>query len=81
MATKIAIQRKYITVAETAQFTGLSIGTIRNLLSMRLLTAFRPVPGRILLDLTEVDEFVRSRNGPRSTRGKGACAAKTVPAA
>ena len=70
MATKTAIARKYVTVAEAAEFSGVSVGTIRNLIAMRELTGFRIVPGRIVLDLLEVDNFVRRSSGQCSTRGR-----------
>jgi len=62
--------KRYATVGEIADFTGLSEGTIRNLLATRERTAFRPVPGRILLDLREVETFVRNSADRRSTRGR-----------
>ena len=59
MATRNRTAKRYATVAEVADYTGLSEGTIRNLLSTRELTAFRPVAGRVVLDLREVERFVR----------------------
>lgn len=72
MATRIRTAKKYATIAEVADFTGLSEGTIRNLLTMRELTAYRPVPGRIVLDLQEVEKFVRDSAERPSARGRKA---------
>jgi excisionase family DNA binding protein len=72
MAAKTLTTRRYATVAEVADYTGLSEATIRNLLAMRELTAFRPVPGRIVLDLREVESFVQGSAGRQSTRGRKA---------
>ena len=71
MAAKSGTAKKYVTVAAAAEFTGLSVATIRNLIAMHELTGYRPVPGRIVLDLREVDAFVRLSIGRRSTRGSG----------
>jgi excisionase family DNA binding protein len=62
--------KKYVSIADVAEYTGLSEGTIRNLLATRELTAFRPVPGRVVLDLREVERFVRRSAERRSTRGR-----------
>jgi excisionase family DNA binding protein len=62
--------KKYVSMAQAAEYAGLSEGTIRNLIAMRELTAYRPVPGRIVLDLEEIDRFVRDSEGQRSTRGR-----------
>jgi excisionase family DNA binding protein len=72
MAKKTAIAEKYVTVQKAAEFTGLSVATIRNLIATRDLTAFRPVPGRIVLDLSEIDKFMRRSSGQSSTRGRKA---------
>lgn len=70
MTGKIRTAKRYATVAEAADFTGLSEGTIRNLLATRELTAYRPVSGRIVLDLQEVEKFIRSSAKRQSTRGR-----------
>ena len=70
MATKTGAPKGYVSIDEAAAYTGLSAGTIRNLLATLELTAFRPVPGRIVLDIREVERFVRKSAGRRSTRGQ-----------
>lgn len=69
MATSTRSAKGYVTVAEAAHYTGLSEGTIRNLMATRELTAFRPVPGRVLLDLNDVDKFMRRSANRPGTRG------------
>ncbi len=69
MGEKHAVGRKYVAISQAAEFAGLSPGTIRNLIATGELTAFRPVPGRIVLDLYEVDRLVRGSSGQSSTRG------------
>jgi excisionase family DNA binding protein len=73
MATKNTTAQRYAAVAEVAAYTGLSEGTIRTLLATGALTTFRPVPGRILLDLHEVDRLIRKSAGRQSTQGRKAC--------
>ena len=70
MNAETTIEKKYVTMQEAAEFTGLSVGTIRNLIATLELTGFRPVPGRIVLDLQELDRFVRRSIGKCSTRGR-----------
>ena len=73
MATRSKALKGYVTVAEAAYYTGLSDSTIRSLIATLELTAYRPVPGRVLLSLNEVDRFVkRSANRP-GTRGSKPC--------
>jgi excisionase family DNA binding protein len=63
-------EKRYATVPQVALFTGLSDGTIRNLLATGQLTGYRPVPGRILLDLREVENFMHESAKRRcGTRG------------
>lgn len=62
--------KRYVSIVEAAEYAGLSDGTIRNLIAMQQLTAFRPVPGRIVIDLQELDRFVRESAGKRCTRGR-----------
>jgi excisionase family DNA binding protein len=70
MVAKVGHEKRFATVGEVAEFTGLSEGTIRNLLAMRQLTSFRPVPGRVLLDLREVEKFIKQSATRQSTRGR-----------
>jgi hypothetical protein len=70
MPERTAIQRKFVTIAEAAKFAGLSLSTVRSLLATSELTPFWPVPGRIVLDLDEVEAFIRKSRGKASTRGR-----------
>ena len=70
MTAKKSMARKYVTIAEAAEYSGLSVGTIRNLVAMQDLSSFRPVPGRIVLDLEDIERFVRRSRGKSSTRGR-----------
>jgi len=72
MSRKNTSMKGYVTVADAAEFTGLSVATIRNLLATRELTPYRPVPGRIVIGLDELDKFVRRTGGKASTRGRKA---------
>jgi excisionase family DNA binding protein len=69
MTDKTGIAKQFVTIAEAAEFVGLSVSTIRNLLATGELTGFRPVPGRIVLDVREIESFVRRTSGQSSTRG------------
>ena len=70
MATQDGTAKKYGSIAEVAALTGLSEGTIRNLLAIRQLTPLRPVRGRVLIELAEVDRFMHeSANRERGARG------------
>jgi hypothetical protein len=55
MAARTTTAKRYVTITEVAAFTALSEGTIRNLLATGQLTSFRPVPGRDLLELRQVE--------------------------
>jgi excisionase family DNA binding protein len=61
---------RYMTVAQTAVYTGLSADSVRSLLAGGKLTALRPVPGRVVIDRQELDAYLRaSTRRPRSGRG------------
>ncbi|MGE3804686.1 MAG: hypothetical protein AB7K24_08455 [Gemmataceae bacterium] len=61
------ISKRYSDVYGVMLYTSLSESTIRRALASGELTAFRPVPGRVLLDLNQVDQWMQS--GAISTRG------------
>jgi excisionase family DNA binding protein len=61
---------RYTTVAGAANYSGLSQDSIRSLISRRRLTAYRPVPGRVLVDRRQLDALILSSTGtPRRGRG------------
>jgi excisionase family DNA binding protein len=61
--------RRYTTIKGAAEYSGVSERTIRRLIARQRLTAFRPVAGRVLVDLRELDAAIRSSAGTASTRG------------
>jgi excisionase family DNA binding protein len=73
VATRFArlAQRRYIGVAEASEYTALSTDAIRGLLASNNLTAYRPVPGRVLIDRRELDALLASSTR-RPRRGRGA---------
>lgn len=62
--------RKYVSIAETSVYTGLSASTIRNLIARQELTVYRPVPGRTMLSIEEIDRYMRRAKNKPSTRGR-----------
>jgi excisionase family DNA binding protein len=63
-------QRRYIGVAEASEYTALSSDAIRGLLAGNKLTAYRPIPGRVLIDRRELDALIAgSTSRPRRGRG------------
>lgn len=71
MQTRTVVTKRYAAIAEVAEFTGLSQGTVRCLLATGELTALRPVPGRVLIDLCEVERFMKkSAKRDRGQRGR-----------
>ena len=64
--------RRYVTIQQTAAYSGLSVRTIQNLLQNGHLTPLRPAgaAGRTLVDLHEVDELIRAGAHARGTRGR-----------
>jgi excisionase family DNA binding protein len=63
-------QRRYMSVADAAAYTALSTDAIRGLLAGNKLTAYRPVPGRVLIDRRELDALLASSTRrPRKGRG------------
>jgi excisionase family DNA binding protein len=55
----IGIGRRYVTVQEAADYTGLSDKSIRRMLARRALTPYRPV-GRLLIDLRQLDALIQA---------------------
>lgn len=63
--------KRFLTVKDAAFRAGeLSEESIRRMLSAGKLTALRPVPGRILIDVNELDSvIIASDSRPRKGRG------------
>jgi excisionase family DNA binding protein len=51
---------KFATVRQAAKLVGLSEKSIRRLISRREIEVFRPLPGRILVSLEDLVNFIRS---------------------
>lgn len=64
------IPKRFASVAEAASFAGLSGRTIRAMLSSRELTPFRPRPGRVVVDLRQLESVIRASARRRGTRGR-----------
>ena len=60
---------RYLSVSDTSAYSGLGEPTIRRLLRTGMLTAYRPVPGRVLVDRAELDRLFLDSVGRRGTRG------------
>ena len=64
------VNSRFATVEGASQYCGLSRRSLWRLLARKELTAFRPIPGRVLIDLAELDALVRSGAGICGTRGR-----------
>jgi excisionase family DNA binding protein len=51
-------QRRYLSLADAAQYTTLSIGTIRRLLRDGRLIGYRPSGRRVLIDRQELERMI-----------------------
>ena len=60
---------RFLSVCDAATYSGLGEPTIRRLLRTGMLTAYRPVPGRVLVDRTDLDRLFQESVGRRGTRG------------
>jgi excisionase family DNA binding protein len=72
LAERVAVanSKKNLTVEHAASYCDVSQDSIRTLLSSGRLTAFRPVPGRVLISIRELDALVQaSTRAPRKGRG------------
>lgn len=55
-----------------SSYSGLSVPTLRRMLASGLLTAYRPVKGRVLIDRFQLDNLISSSTAtPRKGRGRG----------
>ena len=66
-----AANRRFLGVAGAANHASLSIESIRRLIKSGRLTALRPVRGKIVIDVHELDAVIRSSTtSPRTGRGR-----------
>ena len=50
---------RYLPLQAGARRSGMSVMSLRRLIARKRLTAYRPVGGRILLEVRQLDEYVR----------------------
>ncbi len=63
---------RFLSVTAAAERSSLSVESIRRLLNSGRLTALRPVRGKILIDVRELDSMIASsKSSPRTGRGQG----------
>jgi hypothetical protein len=63
-------QQRFLTIEDAAIRSGLSQESIRRLLSSGKLTPLRPVRGRIVIDVNQLDSLILSSDSrPRKGRG------------
>lgn len=61
----------FLSIKHAAEYCDLSEESIRRLCASGMLTPLRPVKGRILIDRSELDAFIRSCDQtPRTGRGR-----------
>ena len=63
--------KRWLTVANAAEYADLSEESIRRLIAAGKLTAHRPVKGRVLLDRHELDDVIRATANQRPRTGRG----------
>jgi excisionase family DNA binding protein len=56
----LTTQRRYLTISEAAAYMRVSPATVRRLIDADVLRALRPSPGRVVLDLAVLDEYVQA---------------------
>jgi hypothetical protein len=59
---------RYSTIRGAAQYCGLCERSISRMIAARKLTAFRPVGGRTLVDLKELENLIQSTAGKAGKR-------------
>ena len=64
------MQRKYVGIQGAAVLSGLSVPTIRHLVARGELVAYRPVPGKLVVSVEQLDSYIRSTAGQQSSRGQ-----------
>ncbi len=70
MTTATTPAQRYASISGAATYAGLSQESIRRKIRAGELTVFRPFPGKLLVDLRELDRLVRNSAGKSSTRGQ-----------
>ena len=65
-----AVPKRYAVLPDASAYCGLSVRTLRGMLARHELTGYRPRPGRVLIDLRELDAVVRRGAKRPGTRGK-----------
>lgn len=64
--------KRWLGVAGSAEYSDLSVESIRRLVASGRLTAHRPLKGKILIDRLELDALILgSTSTPRTGRGRG----------
>jgi excisionase family DNA binding protein len=64
-------RQRWLSAEEAANYSRLSVESIRRLLSGGKLTSHRPVRGRVLVDRLELDALIQSSTAtPRTGRGR-----------
>ena len=59
-----ATEKKYLSVRETAEYIGYSVGYVYRLVALNVLPHYTPNGGRIIFNRTELDEWI-ARNGKK----------------
>lgn len=68
---RVTIQdKRFLAVPDAAAYAGVSDESIRRLLAAGKLTAFRPVPGRVVVDRRELDAVILA-SSRRPSQGRG----------
>jgi excisionase family DNA binding protein len=61
-----ATPTRYLRYQEAAQYTRVSVATLRRAVDSGRLRAYRPSEGRVVFDKSELDQFVHGQTGPKS---------------
>lgn len=70
LATSSKVQPEWMSPADAAIYSGLSIDSIRRLIYAGKVSGRRPVAGRLVINRRELDDYVRSSDGPSATGRK-----------
>ena len=61
--------QRYLSIAQAASYAGVSEESIRRLLGSGKLSAYRPVGGRVVIDLQQLNELILASEQQQSGRG------------
>jgi len=64
------MSKRYAKIEECSEYSGLSVRTLHRMVADGRLTGYRPIAGRLLIDLHELDAFVRAAAGGKCARGR-----------